>query len=239
MKVQVRIKGNNSEKQNEQKTYTLKANFHWKLLDCVKNKINTIHVVRELPETISMDFDIAAYWYPTIEEDGGVAAYLTFDNRLWIVIGDNKLYANEDSSHIFSGFSNCQSIDGLELINTKNVKTFNSAFSLCGENARVSSIKGIDKWDVSNVNDMIILPMICLILSMVYGMRNGIGIWYVAAVAVLFAPSIFLFYNSSAAAYIIGYAGIACACIGTSIGSVFKRIAKKQTKEIKNCHHNN
>lgn len=75
------------------------------------------------------------------------------------------------------------------------------------------------------VTMLIILPITCLIVSMAYGMRNGFDIWYVAAVAVMFAPSIFLFYNSSAAVYIIGYAGIAC--IGTSIGSVFKRIAKK------------
>lgn len=87
------------------------------------------------------------------------------------------------------------------------------------------------------VTMLIILPMICLIVSMSYGMRNGFDIWYVAAVAVMFVPSIFLFYNSSAAVYIIGYAGIAC--IGTSIGSVFRKHYEKQTKKSKNCPNNN
>lgn len=79
---------------------------------------------------------------------------------------------------------------------------------------------------------LIILPMICLIVSMAYGMRNGFDIWYVAAVAVMFVPSIFLFYNSSAAVYIIGYAGIAC--IGASIGSILKKHYEKTNERNQN-----
>ncbi len=54
-----------------------------------------------------------------------------------------------------------------------------------------------------------IIPMVCFVTSMMYGIRNGFDFWYVFIVAILFAPSIFIFYNSSAWIYVVVYAGIA------------------------------
>ena len=54
-----------------------------------------------------------------------------------------------------------------------------------------------------------IIPLICLIISVLYGIRNGFDFRYILSVAIIFAPSIFIFYNSSAWVYVVGYAVIA------------------------------
>lgn len=54
-----------------------------------------------------------------------------------------------------------------------------------------------------------IIPMVCFVTSMMYGIRNGFDFWYVFIVAILFISSIFIFYNSSAWIYVVVYAGIA------------------------------
>lgn len=53
------------------------------------------------------------------------------------------------------------------------------------------------------------IPMVCFVTSMMYGIRNGFDFWYVFIVAILFISSIFIFYNSSAWIYVVVYAGIA------------------------------
>lgn len=53
------------------------------------------------------------------------------------------------------------------------------------------------------------IPIVCFVTSMMYGIRNGFDFWYAFTVAILFIPSIFIFYNSSAWIYVVVYAGIA------------------------------
>ena len=55
----------------------------------------------------------------------------------------------------------------------------------------------------------VIIPIICLITSIFYGIRNGFDFWYILIVAIMFTPSIFIFYNASAWVYVVGYAVIA------------------------------
>lgn len=38
-----------------------------------------------------------------------------------------------------------------------------------------------------------IIPLICLIISVFYGIRNGFDYWYILSVAIIFIPSIFFF----------------------------------------------
>ena len=66
---------------------------------------------------------------------------------------------------------------------------------------------------------LVIIPLICLMISVFYGSRNGFDFWYILSVAIIYIPSIFIFYNSSAWVYIIGYAVIALLgnLIGTSL----------------------
>ena len=56
---------------------------------------------------------------------------------------------------------------------------------------------------------LMIIPLICLITSVFYGIRNGFDFWYILIAAIMFTPSIFIFYNSSAWIYVVVYAGIA------------------------------
>lgn len=56
---------------------------------------------------------------------------------------------------------------------------------------------------------LMIIPLICFITSIFYGIRNGFDFWYILIVAIMFTPSIFMFYNSSAWVYVVVYTVIA------------------------------
>lgn len=56
---------------------------------------------------------------------------------------------------------------------------------------------------------LLVMPAVCLITSVIYGMKNGFCYWYGIAAVVLFVPSIFLFYNESAWVYSVLYGVIA------------------------------
>lgn len=69
---------------------------------------------------------------------------------------------------------------------------------------------------------LVLVPGICLIVSVFYGMRNGFNFWYVLIVALMFAPTIFIFYNESAWVYAVVYAVLAL--IGDLIGVLVRTI---------------
>ena len=52
---------------------------------------------------------------------------------------------------------------------------------------------------------LIIIPLICFVTSIFYGLKNGFDFEYVLIVALIFVPSIFIFYNSSAWIYVAVY----------------------------------
>lgn len=56
---------------------------------------------------------------------------------------------------------------------------------------------------------LIILPVICFVTSVMYGIKNGFHFWYALIATIIFIPSIFIFYNSSAWIYVIAYGVIA------------------------------
>lgn len=66
------------------------------------------------------------------------------------------------------------------------------------------------------------IPLICFLCSVFYGIKNGFHWQYAVAVAVSFIPSVFLFYNSSAWIYTLGY-GIS-ALIGNLSGRALRKI---------------
>ena len=63
------------------------------------------------------------------------------------------------------------------------------------------------------------IPLVCFITAALYGAKNGFRVWFALIAAALFAPSIFVFYNSSAWVYMIGYGVIAL--LGNAVGSAF------------------
>lgn len=68
------------------------------------------------------------------------------------------------------------------------------------------------------------LPVLCLITAVVYGSKNPFRWRYPLFIALLFVPSIFLFYNDSAWPYSIVYGIIALA--GELIGKLLHRRTK-------------
>lgn len=72
---------------------------------------------------------------------------------------------------------------------------------------------------------LIVLPLVCLLAAGVYGVINGFHIWFSLIVAVMFLPSVFLFYNESAWGYSVAYGIIALAgnAAGTGFGAVWRK----------------
>ncbi len=62
------------------------------------------------------------------------------------------------------------------------------------------------------------IPMICFVVSVIYGMKNSFYWLFSLLVMLLFAPTIFIFYNDSATIYILAYGIISL--IGNFIGSL-------------------
>lgn len=71
---------------------------------------------------------------------------------------------------------------------------------------------------------LVIIPLICFLCSCVYGARHSFNFFYAMIVAVLFIPSIFIFYNTTAWVYSLGYGIISL--IGNLVGALFYRSAK-------------
>lgn len=71
---------------------------------------------------------------------------------------------------------------------------------------------------------LVVVPLICFVCSMLYGAKNSFHWLYAMNVAILFIPTIFIFYNSSAWVYIVGYSLIAF--IGNVIGMIIYKAKK-------------
>ena len=68
---------------------------------------------------------------------------------------------------------------------------------------------------------LIVIPLITLITSLIYGLRNTFDFVYPLIVAILFIPTLFIYYNTSAWIYIIVYSVVAV--IGELIGKMLNR----------------
>lgn len=68
---------------------------------------------------------------------------------------------------------------------------------------------------------LIVIPLIMLITSFVYGLRNTFDFIYPLIVAILFIPTLFVYYNISAWSYIIVYSMIAV--IGSLLGKTLQK----------------
>lgn len=66
------------------------------------------------------------------------------------------------------------------------------------------------------------IPFICLLTAIIYGIKNPFNLIYPLIVAILFVPTISIYYNSTASAYIVGYGIIAI--VGNLIGKSFRKI---------------
>ena len=69
-----------------------------------------------------------------------------------------------------------------------------------------------------------VMPFVFFFCSAFYGYRNAFHPLFAVFTAVLFAPSIFIFYNESAWVYVIGYG--AAALVGNAAGFLLHRLIK-------------
>ena len=68
---------------------------------------------------------------------------------------------------------------------------------------------------------LFVIPLISFGCAVFYGFRLGFDFIFPAMVMILFTPTIFIYYNSSAWPYIIAYGVIAF--VGISIGRIFHK----------------
>lgn len=68
---------------------------------------------------------------------------------------------------------------------------------------------------------LVVLPAVCLITAFFVGREYGFQWLYPVVVGILFFPSVFIFYNSSALFYCIAYGVVSM--IGKGIGSLFRK----------------
>ena len=70
---------------------------------------------------------------------------------------------------------------------------------------------------------LILIPIICFLTSLIYGIRHSFNLIFLLLIMILFIPTIFIFYNESAAVYVLIY-GIN-AVIGNLLGSLIKKMS--------------
>ena len=70
---------------------------------------------------------------------------------------------------------------------------------------------------------LILIPIICFVTSIIYGIRHSFNLIFLLLIMILFIPTIFIFYNESAAVYVLIYGIIAA--IGNLLGSLIKKMS--------------
>ena len=109
-----------------------------------KSAITEIHVVQKMPS----DVVVLEQWDASSAQNEGIMASITNDGVLYISLeGAEKAYLNEDSANAFSGFSNVESITGLELLDASNTVNFSNMFAGCGK----LELLDLTKWNVGKV----------------------------------------------------------------------------------------
>lgn len=69
---------------------------------------------------------------------------------------------------------------------------------------------------------LILIPLVCFLSAIVYGVKHSFSLVYSILAMVLFIPTIFIFYNETASIYVGVYGVISIA--GNLIGSLIKKI---------------
>lgn len=67
---------------------------------------------------------------------------------------------------------------------------------------------------------LLIIPLSCFAISYVYGYKNGWNMIFPIAIGILFIPAIFVYFNSTAWVYSVGYSIISAA--GVFVGKTVK-----------------
>lgn len=78
---------------------------------------------------------------------------------------------------------------------------------------------------------MILIPILCLLISMVYGVRNGLDLWLLLGIAIVFIPSLYLFYHDIHA-WIYGAIYTGMSLVGMILGWLIRWMMLKSKDTI-------
>lgn len=84
---------------------------------------------------------------------------------------------------------------------------------------------GLQSAGVMMILLLILCPTICLFTALLFSFRNGFRWYFPLAAGLLFLPTVWIYYNSSALVYPLLYAAIAL--LGCGMGFFFRRPVKK------------
>ena len=70
---------------------------------------------------------------------------------------------------------------------------------------------------------LILTPCICFLTSLIYVIRHSFNLIFLLRIMILLGPTIFIFYNESAAVYVLIYGIIATT--GNLLGSLIKKMS--------------
>ena len=98
-------------------------------------------------------------WDVSASGNGMVMAYITpnaTDSTYYdlYIQGDKRIYANPDSSSLFDGFKNVDSINNITILNTSKVTKMYLMFYETGYNSKAFTLDLGENFDTSNVTDM-------------------------------------------------------------------------------------
>lgn len=72
---------------------------------------------------------------------------------------------------------------------------------------------------------MVVLPLECFIASLIYGIKQGFNSYFALCVMIIFLPSLFIYYNESAAIYLVLYGFVALT--GNGLGQIIRNAKNK------------
>ena len=76
---------------------------------------------------------------------------------------------------------------------------------------------------INDTGTGIFFLLICFLTSLIYGIRHSFNLIFLLLIMILFVPTIFIFYNESAAVYVLIYGIIATT--GNLLGSLIKKMS--------------
>lgn len=112
-----------------------------------------------LQQKINIPLDAYKSWDVSEKKDGSVMAYIkpnSSDQNLYdlYIQSEGQIYANEDSSYLFSGFVDLTALNNIEYLNTSKVKNMEGMFSYTAVNNKKFTLDLGENFDTSNVTNM-------------------------------------------------------------------------------------
>ncbi len=119
-----------------------------------KSKIKNI----TFEDSVNVPEDAVETWDVSAAGDGSLMAYIKNNEvasyyDLWIQ-GNERIYANPDSSYLFDGFTYLVSIKNLDLLRTIKVTNMSRMFNQAGKNSSAFTLDLGENFDTRNVTNM-------------------------------------------------------------------------------------